>query len=105
MERTPLATTSPHFAYLEYYLQLCLHAASARITAAYSISNPHLSVQFEKRCKDVLTLDAWIDTAQLPVGNGEEDVMRKGFSFSGNMQGIKISVGSLESLHRQGTLV
>ena len=49
--KTQLSPNSPEFAYLEYGLQLSLNASTARIVAAYAVSNPHLSLQFEKRCK------------------------------------------------------
>ncbi len=53
--KTQLSPNSPEFAYLEYGLQLSLNASTARIVAAYAVSNPHLSLQFENRCK-VFTL-------------------------------------------------
>ena len=49
--RTQLASSTPEFAQLEYDLQLTLHASTVRIVAAYAISNPHVSVQFERRSK------------------------------------------------------
>jgi hypothetical protein len=51
VKKAPLSPLTPEFASLEYGLQLALRASTARIVSAYAISNPHLSVQFEKRCK------------------------------------------------------
>lgn len=46
-----LSPTTPEFGYLEYNLQLALRSCTARITSAYVISNPHLSVQYERKCQ------------------------------------------------------
>ncbi|KAJ1502926.1 hypothetical protein HMI54_002780 [Coelomomyces lativittatus] len=95
-ERTSLGSNSPQFAYLEYFLQLSLFASSARIISAYALSNPHLTVNFEKRCKGILTLDAWVDPSRLPASNSEEDVLRRGFTFNTVTPGFTISVGALK---------
>ncbi|ORZ32805.1 hypothetical protein BCR44DRAFT_1515132 [Catenaria anguillulae PL171] len=100
-EKTQLASNSPQFAYLEYFLQLSLRASSARILSAHALSNPHLTVQFEKRCADILTLDAWIDPALLPPANAEDEVVRRGFVFSPQSAapGIRVGIGSLKVSH------
>ncbi|KAJ3145219.1 hypothetical protein HK101_002518, partial [Irineochytrium annulatum] len=73
-ERSQLTPSSPEFAHLEYGLQLALKSSTARIVTAVAISNPHLGVQFEKRCKDILVLPSWIETGRLQGANTEEDV-------------------------------
>ncbi|KAI9173328.1 hypothetical protein H9P43_007459 [Blastocladiella emersonii ATCC 22665] len=98
-ERTALASNSPQFAYLEYFLQLSLRASSARIVAAHALSNPHVTVQFEKRCHDILTLDTWVDTNLLPASNSEEEVLRRGFAFNNTVPGLKVGIGSLKVSH------
>ena len=50
-QKTPLSRLSEEFAQLEYSLQLCLHASTARVTNAWLICNPHLTIQYEKRCR------------------------------------------------------
>lgn len=62
---------------------------------AYSLSNPHLNIQFEKRCKDILTLPCWLDSRQLGGANTEEDVIRRGFHFQAPSNGIKLRVGEI----------
>ncbi|KAI8808863.1 hypothetical protein BJ742DRAFT_252934 [Cladochytrium replicatum] len=79
--RTQLSPTTPEYAYLEYGLQLTLKASTARIVTAHAISNPHISIQFEKRCKDILTLTSWTDVSQLGGSSTEEEVIRRGFQF------------------------
>ncbi|KAJ3327303.1 hypothetical protein HDU76_012036 [Blyttiomyces sp. JEL0837] len=93
VKKAPLSPSTPEFAFLEYGLQLSLRSSTARIVSAHVISNPHVSVQFEKRCKDILCLNSWIDASQLVGGNTEDEVIRRGFQFSSGNQGMKVSVG------------
>lgn len=46
---TSLTPSSSQFARIEYLLQLSLKASTARLTEASVISNPHQTLQFEKR--------------------------------------------------------
>nr|KAJ3419320.1 hypothetical protein HK105_007100 [Polyrhizophydium stewartii] len=94
--RTQLAPSTPEFAQLEYGLQLTLRASTVRIVAAYAISNPHISAQFERRAKDVLTLPAWIDAAAFGGINTEDDVVRRGFRFPPPHQGLRFTVGRID---------
>ncbi|TPX42567.1 hypothetical protein SeMB42_g05076 [Synchytrium endobioticum] len=82
-QRTTLNPSSLEFAYLEYFLQLSLHASTARIQQAYSISNPHLTAQFDRRCKDILSLQSWVDCSTLSGANAEDEVLRHGFHVGG----------------------
>ncbi|KAJ3284908.1 hypothetical protein HDU79_007752 [Rhizoclosmatium sp. JEL0117] len=96
IKKAPLPPTTPDFAHLEYGLQLALNSSTARIVSAYVVSNPHLSVQFEKRCKDILVQPSWIEASQLIGANTEDEVIRRGFQFASPSQGIKLSVGVLK---------
>ena len=49
--KTQLSPNSAEFAYLEYGLQLSLNASTARIMSAYTVTNPNLSLQFDKAFK------------------------------------------------------
>ncbi|KAJ3087204.1 hypothetical protein HK102_011592, partial [Quaeritorhiza haematococci] len=96
--KTQLSPTTPEFAYLEYALQLALRATTARIVAAYVVSNPHLAVQFDRRCKDSLVLSSWLDSSVLVGVNTEEEVIRRGFQFAAagpQQNGMKVSVGAI----------
>jgi hypothetical protein len=46
-----LTVDSPTFTFIEYFLRLNLHASSAKIIQAFEVSNPQLTLQFEKRSK------------------------------------------------------
>ncbi|KAI9093726.1 hypothetical protein DFS34DRAFT_630104 [Phlyctochytrium arcticum] len=92
--KTQIGPSTPEFGALEYELQLALQASTARIVAAHSLSNPHLNVQFEKRCRDILVLSSWMDASLLAGVNTEEDVIRRGFQFPPGQHGMKFSVGA-----------
>ena len=88
-----LTNDSPSFGFLEYFLRLSLHSSTVRIINAWEVSNPQLILQFEKRAKDILILDSWLDVASLPNGNSEEEVVRRGFQLGASSSGIKLCVG------------
>ena len=46
-----LTVDSPTFTFIEYFLRLNLHASTAKIIQSYEVSNPQLTLQFEKRSK------------------------------------------------------
>ncbi|KAL7751207.1 hypothetical protein RI367_003413 [Sorochytrium milnesiophthora] len=95
-EKTALSPAQPEYAALEYFLQLSLHASTAHLVAAYALSNPHTHLAFEKRCSTILCLDAFVDSAALPAGNSEDEVMRRGFAFGQQCPGLKVNIGDLE---------
>lgn len=39
------------YAFLEYFLRLSMQASTAKILSAWEVSNPQLTLQFEKRSK------------------------------------------------------
>ncbi|KAI8827098.1 uncharacterized protein EV422DRAFT_563176 [Fimicolochytrium jonesii] len=93
--KTQLGAGTPEFGALEYELQLALRASSARIVAAHALSNPHINLQFEKRCQGSLILPAWIDASRLTGVNTEEEVIRRGFQFPPAQHGLKVTIGSI----------
>ena len=98
---TQLSEDSTTFAYVEYYLRLSLNATTAKIYSAWEVSNPQLTLQFEKRCKDTLTVDAWVDVSKLDAaalgasGNAEEEIMKRGFQLDPHGPGHCFTVGKV----------
>ncbi|ORX48180.1 hypothetical protein BCR36DRAFT_355124 [Piromyces finnis] len=95
-EKVQLNYSSPQYSYLEYLLQLGLKASTVEIVNAFVVSNPHLSVQFDRRCKDILTLNSWVDSSNLVGKNTEENIFKEGFKFSSSESGMKFSVGQIK---------
>lgn len=48
---TALNNDSSSYAFIEYFLRLSMHASTAKILSAWEVSNPQLTLQFEKRSK------------------------------------------------------
>lgn len=103
--KTQLGPTTPEFAHLEYTLQLTLKSSTARIVNAYSLSNPHLNIQFDRRCKDILTLPCWVESHRMEGANTEDDVIRRGFHFQSPQSGIKMRAGQIELNNSKGIRV
>eukprot|EP00833_Pecoramyces_ruminatium_P010462 jgi/Orpsp1_1/1184494/evm.model.c7180000089744.1 len=95
-EKVQLNPSSPQYSYLEYLLQLGLKASTVQIINAFTVSNPHLSVQFERRCRDILTLNSWVDSCNLIGKNSEDNIFKEGFKFSSSESGMKFSVGHIK---------
>ncbi len=94
-----LTSDSQAFGFLEYFLRLSLHSSTTRIMEAWEVSNPQLTMQFEKRSKDTLTLDSWVESSKLSEGNQEEDLVSRGIHFgSGACNGMGFKVGRLDIL-------
>jgi hypothetical protein len=97
-----LSEDSNSFAYVEYFLRLSLHASTAKIFSAWEVSNPQLTLQFEKKCKDLLTVDSWVDVSKLDHPNSEDDILKRGFHFDNSGSGFKFNVGrvKIDDAHR-----
>ncbi|KAM3142405.1 hypothetical protein pb186bvf_005562 [Paramecium bursaria] len=78
---------------IEYLLQLSLGSTTATIKNLWSISNPHMTQQFEKISKGTLVLDSWMETQALDENNRIEKVCQKGFEFPPS--GLKFPTGHI----------
>lgn len=94
---TQLSADSPNFAYIEYFLRLSLHASTAKIVSAWEVSNPQLTLQFDKRSKAILTVDSWVDIANLE--QTEDEVLRRGLIVS---SGARFHVGRINAEQQIG---
>jgi len=106
---TPLGADTAAFNFVEYYLRLGLQANTARVVSAWEVSNPQLTLQFERRSKGLLTLDAWVDLQhekKQQANNGirldEREIMTKGFQMDGS-HGMKFRVGQILGLQGEDT--
>eukprot|EP00742_Colponemidia_sp_Colp-10_P004319 GILJ01004608.1.p1 GENE.GILJ01004608.1~~GILJ01004608.1.p1 ORF type:complete len:562 (-),score=83.28 GILJ01004608.1:168-1853(-) len=80
-KQTPLSRHSDEWARIEYLLQLSARTTAVKVTNVWSIGNPHLTMQFEKRTQNMLTLDSWVDVTRLGEDNGVQEVCQRGFKF------------------------
>lgn len=95
---TPLSNDSNAYSFIEYFLRLSMHASTAKILSSWEVSNPQLTLQFEKRSQNLLTIDSWVDLSTLGEAGCEEELIRSGFGphLAGSNNGIKFSVGQIK---------
>ncbi len=62
----------------------------------WSISNPHLSLAFERRTGGLLTVDCWVDVNKLDDYNTVQDVCKRGFHMPDNNQGLVFETGNIK---------
>ena len=100
-----ITAETPSFSFVEYFLRLSLQASTPRIHSLWEISNPQLTLQFEKRTKGLLVLDAWVQvntTGPLGPDNTDEDaIIERGFAITasqgedGTPAGLRFTVGRI----------
>ena len=87
--------------------QLSLRSTDVKDLAVWSIGNPHLNIQFERRVGAKLTLDSWVDVASLDTTlNPLQDVTTRGFRVPADGTGALFRVGNIKfESDASGTLV
>ncbi|KAL0232185.1 hypothetical protein PCE1_003181 [Barthelona sp. PCE] len=98
LTQTQLSRESNEFSEVEYRLKSSLNSFSPKIINVWSIANPLLTAEFERRCKDIQTTAAWVDTSLLDDSNNVSDVLNRNFTIP--TEGFQLSVGSLPLVHQ-----
>lgn len=75
----PLPRHSDEFSRLEHSLELSCRSTSVRDVSAWSITNSHLSVMYERRASGMLSVDCWLDINALDGRNPIQEVCKRGF--------------------------
>lgn len=97
-----LAQDSPVFSFIQYHLKQSLGASSALVSEVAEVSNPQLTVQFEKRTKGMLIVDSWVREDTLGDGSSLEEVAAKGIVQKAQIAEIKFPVGRIPDLALEG---
>ena len=92
---TNLSIDSPEFAQIEFNLRLHLKSSTAQVLRIQEISNPHVRIQFDKKTKQMLKLDSWLDVDEMKEPNTENSVSAKGFKLGVSKSNTKFSVGRI----------
>ena len=95
LKQTPLPKISEEYGSVEYLVQLSLTSPTAKLLNVWSIGNPHLTIQFEKRTQvilliqfkmncstiiqGILVVDSWLETSLLTEQNTITEISQKGF--------------------------
>ena len=67
-----------------------------RDVSAWSISNPSLNIQYERKAQSLLSLDCWVDIAALGPENPIQDVCKRGFVMPEDGQGLPFLTGNIK---------
>ena len=92
-----LSPDSPVFSFIQYYLKQSIGASSAQVCEIAEISNPQLTIQFEKRSKNMLTIDSWVDECALPESLSFEEITSKGIPQKSLAGEIKFQAGKVNT--------
>ncbi len=77
--------------------QLSLRSTDVKDLAIWTIGNPHLNIQFERRTQGKLKLDSWVDVSLLDQRlNPVQDVCSRGFHLPEDGKGLEFTVGNIK---------
>ena len=93
----PLSSNSDEFKRVEYLLRLSCGSGSSPESISevciWHFGNPHQAAMYEKRCRGMLCLHAWVDERTLSKENSLEALHSRGFSISS--EGVMFETGKL----------
>ncbi|OIR58202.1 MAG: B-box zinc finger protein [Amphiamblys sp. WSBS2006] len=98
----PLSPETKEYSQIEYYLRMCLCSSTTQVTELLEISNPRLTLRFEKNTEKMLCLSSWVDLGKYGKSK-EEEILRSGFTFS-EEKGQLFEVGSIETEKTEGKI-
>jgi hypothetical protein len=76
-------------------LQSALGATNTAEVKLWSVQNPHLNVQFEKRCDGLLTVTSWVDISTMSSENHIERVVTHGFKLPRTGMGLEFTADTI----------
>lgn len=91
----PLPRHSDEFSRLEHSLELSCRSTSVRDVSAWSITNSHLSVMYERRASGMLSVDCWLDINALDGRNPIQEVCKRGFYVPESGEGLPFTTGNI----------
>lgn len=77
-------------------MQLSVRSTAIKDVSIWSISNPSLNIQFERRAGSALTLDSWVDVNSLDEANPIPEVCKRGFAVQDAANGLEFNVGNIK---------
>lgn len=92
---TPVSRHSDEYARVEHLLQMSCRSTAVTEINAWTIANPHLNVQYERRSAGLLAVDCWVDMATLDASNPIQDVCKRGFLAPDSGDGLLFTTGNI----------
>jgi hypothetical protein len=84
------------------FSQMALGTTNATEVEVWGVENPHLNVQFEKRCDGLLTVTSWIDISTMGSENRLERVLTHGFKLPRTGIGLDFIADSISTGRQAG---
>lgn len=63
--------------------------------SVWSISNPHLTVAYERKAANLLSVDSWVDINSLEDANPIQEVCKRGFAMPEGGDGLLLATGNI----------
>ena len=98
----PVDENSDEYLKVDLKLQIALNTTLIDHLNVKAITNPNLSVLFDRASADLQVLDAWIPLSHLSGKNTLENVCERGFDFGDCNLGYQVDVGSIKIDSYQG---
>eukprot|EP01138_Halocafeteria_seosinensis_P011214 gb/GECG01011455.1/.p1 GENE.gb/GECG01011455.1/~~gb/GECG01011455.1/.p1 ORF type:complete len:970 (+),score=148.53 gb/GECG01011455.1/:1-2910(+) len=95
----PLSRQSEEYSRILYLLELCLRSTDITEMKAWKVSNPQLSMQFERKTKNMMCLESWVDAAKLSKTNHVQEVCSRGFHTPETGKGLTFRTGKIRIDH------
>lgn len=92
---TPVPRHSDEYARVEHLLQMSCRSTAVKEINAWTIANPHLNVQYERRSSGLLAVDCWVDMTMLDAANPIQDVCKRGFVVPDGGDGLLFTTGNM----------
>jgi hypothetical protein len=104
---TPLSEKSEEYRRVLYLLQMSTRNFTLSDVCVWQFGNAQQAVRFERRCRGLETLPAWMSTRRLGEENNLESLHHKGFTFpgggNGKREGLSFTSGELDIDPNEGT--
>lgn len=76
-------------------MQLSCRSTALKDVAVWGISNPQLSIQYERKSQSLLSVDCWVDITALDEANPIQEVCRRGFTLPPDGRGLEFTTGNI----------
>lgn len=74
-----------------------MRSTAVTVDKIWSVSNPQLAVQYERRAGGLLALDSWVDVNSLEATHNDvQEVCKRGFQVADPSQGLTFNVGNIK---------
>jgi hypothetical protein len=93
--QSKLTPQSEEWSQLEYSLQLAIGSTAPVLRNVWSVTNAHMSAQFDRKARSSVVLDSWLNADEMDRENTLEEVSSRGFKFP--RRGLVFTTGTIKT--------